>query len=311
MSRALNWAARRTGGDMETLWVIEGIGTYGAGLARVVDAAGYPVVEAPRMSSRARHGIGKSDALDAVAIASAVLGLDESGLRWPRQDTGPRAALRTLGTARDHLGRERTMNVNALTALLRVYDLGMDARKPLTGPQISTVSRWRERQEPLEVLIAREEAVRLARRVQDIDAELRANQARMNELIKDSPAAPLLEITGVGVVTAAMILTAWSHPGRVRSEAAFAALAGVSPIPASSGNTTRHRLNRGGDRQLNRALHTIAMVRMTYDLETRTYVEKRRAEGRTKREIRRNIKRYLARHLYRLLNTLHATPIPS
>ncbi len=94
-----------------------------------------------------------------------------------------------------------------------------------------------------------------------------------------------------------------SHPGRVNSEAAFAAIAGVNPIPASSGNTTRHRLNRGGDRQLNRALNVIAMVRMIHDPSTRAYVERRRAEGKTDREIRRILKRYLARSIYRHLNT--------
>ncbi|WP_026536267.1 IS110 family transposase [Arthrobacter sp. H14] len=309
MNRAISWVARHAGGDLGTLWVIEGIGAYGARLARAVTQAGYDAVEAPRMSARARRGIGKSDPLDAAAIAVAVLGLDETRLRQPRQDEGVRAALRTLASARDQLTRERTVNVNALTALVRVNDLGIDARKPLTTTQILTITRWREREEPLEVMIAREEAIRLARRINDITAQLDANQKRMTGLIQQSPAAPILDITGVGAVTAAVILTAWSHPDRVRNEAAFASLAGVSPIPASSGNTTRHRLNRGGDRRLNRALHTIAMVRMTHDPDTRAYVEKRIQEGRTTREIRRALKRYIARHLYRTLNTLHAAPM--
>jgi transposase len=128
----------------------------------------------------------------------------------------------------------------------------------------------------------------------------------MTGLIRDSKAAVLLEKTGIGPVTAAVVYTARSHAGRVRSEAAFAALAGVNPIPASSGNTTRHRLNRGGDRRLNRALHMAVITRMTHDPDTRTYVERRRAEGRTTKEIRRCLKRYLARQLYRTLETLHA-----
>jgi transposase len=111
----------------------------------------------------------------------------------------------------------------------------------------------------------------------------------------------LLDTFGVGPVVAAVILCAWSHPGRCRNEAAFASLAGVAPIPASSGLTTRHRLNRCGDRQLNRALHTIALNRMRYDATTRAYVERRRADGRTDREIRRCLKRYIARQLYRQL----------
>lgn len=308
ISRALAWVGRRTGGDMASLWVIEGIGTYGARLARSVTDAGYDVAEAPRMSARERRGIGKSDPLDAAAIANAVLGLDAAQLRAPRQDEGVRAALRILAAARDQLTRERTVNVNALTALLRASDLGIDARKPLTTNQITTITRWRERQEPLEAAIARDEAVRLARRIDEVTAQLATNQKRMTELIEQSPAAPILQIVGVGAVTAAVILTAWSHPGRVRSESAFASLAGVNPIPASSGNTTRHRLNRGGDRRLNRALHTITMTRMNHDPETRAYVEKRTHEGRTYREIRRSLKRYLARNLYRLLNTLYGPP---
>lgn len=112
-------------------------------------------------------------------------------------------------------------------------------------------------------------------------------------------------------MTAAIALTAWSYPGRVRSEAAFACLAGVNPIPASPGNTTRHRLNRGGDRRLNRALHMATIARMTHDPDTRAYVEKRRAGRRTTKEIRRILKRYLARQIYRTLNTAVTSPSPA
>ena len=111
---------------------------------------------------------------------------------------------------------------------------------------------------------------------------------------------------GVGPVTAAILLTAYSHEGRVRSEAAFANLAGAAPLPASSGNTIRHRLNRRGDRQLNGALDVIARVRISCDSITRDYVTRRTAEGKTSREIRRSLKRYLARSLFRQLNTLMA-----
>jgi transposase len=111
----------------------------------------------------------------------------------------------------------------------------------------------------------------------------------------------LLDTFGIGPIVAAVVLCAWSHPGRCRNEAAFANLAGTAPIPASSGLTTRHRLNRSGDRQLNRALHTIALNRMRHDPTTRAYVERRRAEGHTDREIRRCLKRYIARQLYRQL----------
>ena len=144
----------------------------------------------------------------------------------------------------------------------------------------------------------------------DLGEDLKSNATSMTVLVRQSRAAVLLERTGIGPMTAAIALTAWSHPGRVRSEAAFACLAGVNPIPASSGNTTRHRLNRGGDRRLNRALHMATIVRMTHDPETRAYVEKRRAEGRTTMEIRRVLKRYLARQIYRTLTTAVTSPSP-
>ena len=233
------------------------------------------------MNARARRGVGKSDLLDAQAIGAAVLGLDETKLRRPRHDQGTRAALRTLVASRDMMTMERTMNVNALTALLRARDLGIDARKPLTANQITTITRWRERDEPLEIVIAREEAVRLARRVHELDSQLATNKNRMAGLIENSNNAPLLEEPGVGPVTAAVLITAWSHPGRVRNEAAFASLAGVNPIPASSGNTTRHRLNRGGDRRLNKALHVAVITRMKHDPETRAYLERRVTQGHT------------------------------
>jgi len=145
----------------------------------------------------------------------------------------------------------------------------------------------------------------------DLGEDLKSNATSMTVLVRQSRAAVLLERTGIGPMTAAIALTAWSHPGRVRSEAAFACLAGVNPIPASSGNTTRHRLNRGGDRRLNRALHMATIVRMTHDPEIRAYVEKRRTEGRTAKEIRRILKRYLARQIYRTLNAAVTSPSPA
>jgi transposase len=139
------------------------------------------------------------------------------------------------------------------------------------------------------------------------DQEIASNAKQMTALLNSSPARKLLDQPGIGPVTAAVTLAAWSHPGRVRSEAAFASLAGVNPIPASSGNTVRHRINRGGDRRLNRALHMAVVTRMRMDPATRAYVEKRTAEGRTLREIRRCLKRYLARQIYRHLNAASDT----
>lgn len=189
--------------------------------------------------------------------------------------------------------------------------LGIDARKRMSGAQIDEVSMWRTRDEALELHVARSEAVRLAVRVTELDDHLKANAEKITELVKLSEAKDLLDVKGIGPVVAAVCLTAWSHQGRVRSEAAYASLAGVNPIPASSGNTVRHRLNRGGDRKLNKALHTAALVRMAYDEETRVYVEKRTQEGKSLREIRRCIKRYLARKIYRILNTAIPEVLPA
>lgn len=306
-SRAISWARRRTDGSLDVLWVIEGVGSYGARLARMVADADHVVVEAARMSAKSRHGIGKSDPIDARRIAAAVLPLRSDQLRIPRQGDSGRAAAQILLTARDGLTGERTRAVNALNATLRIYDLGIDVRRSLGARKISEVARWRARDEHLAAATARWEAIRLAKRILALDDEIAANTSKLAELIATSPAAGLLKQTGIGPVTAATVLVAWSHPGRIHSESAFASLAGVSPIPASSGNTTRHRINRGGDRRLNRALNVIAMVRMVHEPTTRVYVEKRRAEGKTDREIRRCLKRYLARRIYRHLNTSAST----
>jgi len=300
---AIAWVARWTGADLGVLWVIEGCATYGASLARLVGEAGFQVVEAPRYNTAGRGGaVGKTDLLDAVRIARAVLPLSETQLTHPRQDGGARAALRVLTTARAAMSSEHTAAVNALTALLRAFDLGIDARTPLTVTQIRQIAKWRPRGTSLAVRIARGEAIRLARQITTLEAELTKNTKEIAQALADTPAAGLVDKVGFGPVTAAIVYQAWSHRGRIRSEAAFAALAGASPIPASSGNTTRHRLNRGGDRQLNRALHTVALTRMRIDPQTRAYMEKRRAQGLSDREIRRLLKRYIARQAYRHLN---------
>ena len=146
--------------------------------------------------------------------------------------------------------------------------------------------------------------MRLAKRIRALDAELVDNRKSLDALVKTN-APELAAAVGVGAVVAATVLIAWSHAGRVRSEAAFASLAGTCPVPASSGNTVRYRLNRGGDRRLNRALTTIVIVRMRVDPQTRAYVERRRGEGRTTKEIMRSLKRYVTRQLFRTLAAAH------
>ncbi len=309
IARAQDWLARRCG-DASALVVVEGTGSFGAIVTERLMAAGRTVVEAARMPRGDRRGKGKSDELDAVRIARAVIGLTLTELRTPRVLAGDRArvALRVLIVAREEMAAERTRAVNALTALVRTIDLGVDARVSLTARQITEIAQWRTRAEDSTITICRHEAVRLARRIRTLDCDLASNRADVTKLIAtDTP--ELLELTGVGAVVAASVLITWSHPGRVRTEAALASLAGTCPVPASSGNTVRHRLNRGGDRRLNRALTTVAIVRMRVDPATRAYVARRRAEGRTTKEIMRCLKRYITRQIFRTLAAAH--PIPT
>jgi transposase len=146
----------------------------------------------------------------------------------------------------------------------------------------------------------------LARRIRALDREAAEHTRAITRIVK-AWRPDLLELPGVGPIVAATVLCAWSHRGRVRSEAAFAMLAGVAPVPASSGQTVRYRLNRSGDRQLNRALHTVALVRLRSDPATCAYATRRRAEGKSRREIRRCLKRYIARQLFRLLDHAPST----
>ncbi len=301
MNRALAWVKRRCTGT--TLMAIEGIGSYGAQLAHQASHQGLTVVEPMPTPTNMRAGHGKSDPVDAELIARSVTGIDTTRLRHPRQDDGHRAALRILVTAREQLNHERTAAINALTALTRTTDLGVDTRHPLSTAQIAHIRSWRPRDEPNHVATARHEAIRLARRVTICDTDLTENKHTIDQIVRSSRAAILLDQTGIGPITAAIILLAWSHPGRIRSEAAFAQLAGTAPIPASSGNTSRHRLNRSGDRRLNHALHTIILTRLRCDPTTRAYRDRKTTEGHTPRQTQRTLKRYLARQTYRLLNT--------
>ena len=243
LDRALRWITGKINGE-SALIVIEGVGSYGAGLAQRAAAAGLLVAEPSPMPAAERRGVGKTDALDAVRIARSVLGVDTSGLRWPRA-TGQRVVLRVLSVAREEMVAERTRAINALTALLRTVDLGVDARKALPHRMFKVIAGWRERREDTVIATCRQEAIRLAKRIVTLEAELADNRKALDAAVSDV-APELCELPGVGSVVAASVLMAWSHPGRVRSEAACAALAGTCPIPASSGNTVRHRLNRGG-----------------------------------------------------------------
>lgn len=305
--RALSWIQRRSQGTKENiLLTMEGTGSYGAKFRHQATEAGFQVTEAPFPHRRLGRLRGKSDAIDAARAARATMGIPLEKVRVPRAGE-VQLALRVLTTARESMSRERTAAINSLTALLRAVELGFDARKALSVTQINAVAAWREREENFSVQISRREAVRLAGRIVTLTDQLKQNHSELQRLVK-AEHPELLDVFGVGPVIAAIILTAWSHPGRVRSEAAFAALAGTCPVPASSGSTTRFRLNHGGDRQLNKALYTIALIRMHWDQTTKDYVAKRTSQGRTKKEIIRSLKRYITRQLFRTLKTAVSQP---
>jgi transposase len=297
-ARALRFAEQHAGGAR--VWAIEGAGHYGAGLARFLSGRGEAVVEAGRAPRQQRRLRGKDDSLDAIAAAQATLASGSVAL--PR--AGERSeALRLLLVARrsavdvrrQALVQLRSVIVTAPEPLrqqlrgLPVHRL-LERCSRLRRPSMSTPDELATR------LVLRT----LARRVSS--ATLEAAQLEKEILAHVGALAPhLLKQAGVGPIVAAQLLTAWSHPGRVRSEAAFARLAGVAPIPANSGQTIRHRLSRGGDRQLNRALHTVILHRRLHDPATKAYIARRVAEGKSRRDAVRLLKRYLARHLYRLL----------
>jgi transposase len=287
---------------------IEGTRSYGVGLARAAKTAGIAVIEAEQPSRKARRGKGKSDPIDAHLAVLFALGLAADKLPTPRAD-GDREALRILLCARQELVTTSTGQTNRLKALLRD---GSDADRRLARGKLTatTLSELAKRRQPREA--SREQAVRhaeirrLALALREAARMLKANQAELAAIVNDL-APGLIDRHGIGPVSGAQAIVSFSHAGRCRDDAAFAALAGTSPIEASSGRTARHRLNRGGDRALNRAIHVIANTRIRSDPATQAYVARRTTEGKSSREIRRCIKRYITRQLYR---TLTATMPP-
>jgi transposase len=297
-AQALRFAQQQAGDAR--LWAVEGAGHYGAGLARYLSERGETVLEVGRSPRGERRLRGKDDQLDAVRAARAAL----RGEPLPRPRSGERReALRLLLVARRGAVDVRR---EALVQLRSVIVTAPDRlREELRGLPLQRLLERCRRLRRSTTATPDEVAIRLvlrtlARRIEA--AAVEADELEREILAHVQALAPaLLDEPGVGPIVAAQLLVAWSHPGRVRSEAAFARLAGVAPLPASSGQTSRHRLSRGGDRQLNRALHTIVLHRRQHDPQTRDYIARRVAQGKTRRDATRLLKHSLARHLYRLL----------
>ncbi len=293
----LRWADQH---GASRVWSIEGAGGYGAGLTRHLTAAGERVVELDRPVRAARRNGAKSDPLDAVRAAREALARAE--LADPK-GSGPRAELAVLTAARRSAVEAATIAQRQLHAIviaapevLRAKFRGRNTTTMLTtAARLRVAPSW-DAETTTTATVLRT----VARRAHALMDEAREHERAITAIVR-AWRPDLLDQPGVGPIVAAQVLTSWSHPGRVRSEAAFAMLSGTAPIPASSGLRTRHRLNRSGDRQLNRALHDVALSRTRYHQETRDYIERRRAEGKTDREIRRCLKRYIARRLYRQL----------
>ncbi|AZL04426.1 IS110 family transposase [Brevibacterium aurantiacum] len=286
---------------------IECTGSYGAAVTRAVREAGITVFEVNRPNRFDRRLHGKSDPFDAYSAAEAVLGGRASAA--PKGGDGLVESLRVLRTSRSSALQARTATINQIKGMLITAPEDLRTRyKGLSTPKlIAALAASRPTPTPVTAAEATAYSLRLlARRWQALTGQIEDLAGHLQRLLDDH-APDLMRVFGCGQDTIAQLLiTAGDNPDRLRSEAAFAALAGVCPIPASSGKTKRHRLNRAGDRQANSALYHIVMVRLRYNQETQDYVARRTAEGKTKMEIIRCLKRYLVRQLYPLIvETLH------
>ena len=286
---------------------VEGTASYGAGIARALTSAGIEVVEVTRAVKSTRRLRGKSDPLDAYSAARTALAGD--GLATPKDDAT--SGLRALHIARRSAVKHRTAVINQLKAMLvSTPDAVREKYRGLTTLRlIEAIARCRPEAQPdpwaQSVLIA---AKMLAQRVQFLEVQAEALQAQIEVFVADANPG-LRAAYGVGADTAAQLLiTAGANPHRLHSEAAFAALCGVAPVPASSGKTNRHRLSRGGDRAANNALFRIALVRMSHHQPTKDYVQRQIALGHTRMEILRKLKRAIAREVFKLLTRQIAVP---
>lgn len=287
---------------------IEGTGSYGAGFTSLVRRRGHKVVEVVRQDRRERRLNGKSDLLDAHNAARAVLAGTASAT--PKSADGQVEMIRQIKVAKDTAVKARTSAMVTLKAM--IVNVDPELREELQSlSKMALIERCADlRPRKVDTPIAASKHVlrSLARRWQDLHTEVKAHEELLDRLTGQL-APQLLEAFGIAADTAAeMLIVAGDNPERIRTEAAWAKLCGVAPIPASSGTTTRHRLNRGGHRQANAALYRTIIVRMRFHEPTIAYVERRMAEGRTKAEIIRCLKRFLAREIWALMRPLREQP---
>jgi transposase len=293
----LDWAQRLGQPDA---WGIEGTGSFGAGLVRFLRAEGQVVVEVNRPDRSARRRRGKSDPLDAEAAARAVQAQQGS---IPKAGDGQVEMIRSLRVARATAIKARTQAINAIKALVVTAPAGLreQLRSLSTVRLVQTTAALEPGPVTTPVAAARLGLRTLARRYQVLSAELTILDTELDRLT--ATAAPeLVALFGVGSDSAgALLVAAGDNPDRLRSDACFSMPCGSSPIEASSGKTRRHRLNRGGDRQANAALHRIVVARLRHDQPTKDYLARRLREGKSKKEAIRCLKRYVAREVFAAL----------
>ncbi len=284
----------------------------GLKLARHLKDAGIAVVEVERPKRRHLRRRGKSDPIDAEAAARTVLAGQAAG--EPKSGDGRAEMIRTLRSARQSAVKARSQAANQLQSftVTAPEELRHRLRGLSTKELVAAAARFRPGNDPEDVEAATRFAMRsVARRHRALSEEIAELDAHLHRLVAEG-APGLISLPAIGTHHAATLLVlAGDNPERLRSEASFASLCGVSPVEASSAKVVRHRLNRGGNRDANRALHMICVVRMGSDERTRRYVARRTAEGKSKWEIMRCLKRYIAREVYRvLLSPAVAEPPP-
>jgi transposase len=280
---------------------VESTGSYGAGLTRFLVRQGVSVVEVNCPDRRARRFNGKDDPTDAEAAARAVLAGTATAI--PKSGDGPVEAIRALEITYHSASKDRTRAINQFKALLVSAPAALreHLQQHSFHRQLQLARRFHDHHDDLTTQELRWALKELARRIGFLDDQLGRLNTRINTIAADTAPA-LIGMPGVGPHVAAQLLAAaGDNPDRMRSEAAFAKLCGACPIPASSGKTTRHRLNPYGDRRANNALFTIVLVRMRHHAPTRAYVARRTAEGLSRKEIMRCLKRFVAREVFHAL----------
>jgi transposase len=286
---------------------VEGCGAYGAGLARYLIEAGIEVVEVDRPNRQRRRRRGKSDLTDAESAARAVLAGDASTV--PKDTTGRVETVRILHLTRRSAVKAKTQAGNQMKDIILTAPehIRSQLRGKTTRQRVRICATWRPGPVTDPAAAARQCLRDLARRWIALHEEIKQLEADLTQLLT-ALVPTLLAQNGVGIdVAAKLVIAAGENPERLRTEAAFSALCGSSPVEASSGKHSSHRLSRGGNRQANNALHTVAMHRSRNCDETKTYIAKRRSDGKTDRAIRRCLKRALARRFHRIiLNDLAA-----